>query len=324
MAHTRFDGSLAPIAVVTRSGLEESLHHGAGVAVDPGGAVVASVGDPDLVVYPRSALKPLQAHAMVGLGLELPDDLLALVCASHSGEPAHLDGVRRILAMHGLAESDLRNTPARPYGVQARAAARVAGVEPSPLQQNCSGKHAGMLVTCRVNGWSLEDYLDVDHPLQRAITGAIVELIDTTSTAPMHIGVDGCGAPTHTLSLRELAVAFAAVARTESVVPAAMGAHPTMLAGTDRDVTAWTAAIPGLMVKEGAAGVMAVAMADGRAAAFKIADGSDAARRAVTIEMMRRLDVDERVIAAVAPAVAVPVLGHGVSVGELRALPWTA
>ncbi len=324
MAHTRFDESFAPIAVVTRSGLEESLHHGAGVVVEADGVVSASIGDADLVIYPRSALKPLQAHAMVGLGLDLPAEQMALVCASHSGEPAHLEGVRRILAAHGLSESDLQNTPARPYGADARAAARVAGVEPSPLQQNCSGKHAGMLVTCLVNGWSLDDYLAVDHPLQRAITKAIIELIGTTATAPMHIGIDGCGAPTHTLSLRELAIAFGAVARTESVVHGAMGAHPAMLGGTDRDVTAWTVAVPGLVAKEGAAGVMAVATADGRAAAVKVADGSDAARRAVTIEMMRLLDIDEEVLTAVTPQVAVPVLGHGVPVGELRALPWTS
>ncbi|NND76021.1 MAG: asparaginase [Ilumatobacter sp.] len=322
MTRTRFDDSFAPVAVTTRSGLEESLHHGAGVVVDADGAVAASIGDPDLVIYPRSALKPIQAQAMVELGLDLPTELLAVVCASHSGEPLHLDGVRRILAAHGFAESDLQNTAARPYGADARAAARVAGTPPSTLQHNCSGKHAGMLVTCRVNGWTTDDYLADGHPLQQAITAKILDLIGPSTASTMHIGVDGCGAPTHTLSLRELAVAFAAVA-VGSAVSVAMGEHPEMVGGTGRDVTAWTAAVPGLIAKEGAAGVMVVATTAGRAAALKIADGSDAARRAVTIEMMRLLDVDEEIVDAVEPTVAVPILGHGVPVGELRALAWT-
>ena len=164
---------MEPIAVATRSGMDESVHHGAGVALDRDGAVVAAVGDPELVVYPRSCLKPLQAHAMVGIGLELTDAQLAVACASHDGSPMHLDAVRSILARYGLDEADLANTPARPAGAAARAAARAAGVEPSPLQQNCSGKHAAMLATCRVNGWPTDGYLDRDHPLQAAITVGI-------------------------------------------------------------------------------------------------------------------------------------------------------
>lgn len=313
-------GSFEPIAVADRSGRDESQHFGAGVALAADGSRVAAVGDPDLVVYPRSALKPLQATAMIELGLDVPDDLLALVCASHDGAEPHLDGVRRLLARYDLDLAALDNTPARPYGDEARTAARLAGTDPSPLQQNCSGKHAGMLATCVVNGWPTEGYLDPGHPLQRAITTTIERL-----AGPVHgIGVDGCGAPTHAISLTDLARGFAVIAASGSPVPRAMNGHAEMVGGVARDVTLWMQAVPGLIAKEGAAGVMAVARADGRAAAFKIADGSDLARRAVTTRALELVGVDvggEH--AATAEAVAVPALGHGFPVGTLRPLDWT-
>ncbi len=317
---TRFSAtSFAPIAVATRSGYDESLHHGAGVVLGADGTIDAQVGDPELVVYPRSALKPLQATAMVALGLELPEELLALVCASHDGTPAQLDGVRRLLASFDLGVDDLRNTPARPYGAAPREAAIAAGVPPSPLQQNCSGKHAGMLATCRINHWPIAGYLETDHPLQAHVLAAI----DGESADVHHVGVDGCGAPTHAISLARLAGAFAAIARSGSVVASAMSRRPEWVGGPERDVTIWMRAVPGLIAKEGAAGVMALALPDGRAAAFKIADGSDEARRAVTTEALRAMgvDVDGR-LAPVAAEVAVPTLGKGVPVGAIRALDW--
>lgn len=317
---TRFDGRLAPIAVARRSGLEESVHHGAGVAIGPDGSTLATLGDADLVVYPRSCLKPMQANAMLELGLELADEQLAVACASHDGSAIHLDAVRSILARYDLDVSDLANTAARPYGEAARRSAMVAGVEPSPLQQNCSGKHAAMLATCRINGWSIDGYLDLDHPLQAAITAGIGRL----GAAVSHVGVDGCGAPTHAISLRDLAAAFAIMAAPGSIVGRAMTSHPAMVGGPTRDVTLWMQGVPTLVAKEGAAGVMAAGLADGRAVAFKVADGSDVARQAVVAEALRSADVD---VDAVAPGtverVAVPVLGRGEPVGWLTALEWT-
>jgi len=317
---TRFDGRLAPIALATRSGLEESVHHGAGVAIGPDGTTLATLGDPDLVVYPRSCLKPMQAHAMIGIGLELADEQLAVACASHDGSATHLDAVRSILARYDLAESDLANTAARPFGAAARVSARVAGVEPSPLQQNCSGKHAAMLATCRINGWSIDGYCELDHPLQVGIIAGIQQL----GAAVNHIGVDGCGAPTHALTLRDLAVAFATLAAPGSIVARAMSEHSAMVAGPTRDITLWMQAVPTLVAKEGAAGVMAAGLADGRAIAFKVADGSDVARQAVVAEALRSAGVD---VDAVAPStvarVAVPILGHAEPVGWLAALGWT-
>lgn len=310
---TRFDTSFEPIAVATRSGLEESLHHGAGVGVSADGAIVARVGDPTLVVYPRSCLKPLQAQAMISLGLQLPHDLLAVACASHDGMPMHIDAVRSILSMHGLAESDLQNTPDRPLFD------RASVPSPASVYQNCSGKHAAMLATCVVNRWPTKGYLAVDHPLQVAITSGIEAL----GCSVHHIGIDGCGAPTHALSLDQLARSFGTLSATNAPVAEAMRSNAEMLGGPNRDVTWWTQAIPGCMAKEGAAAVMAIGMDDGRAVAFKIAAGADPARRAVVPQALRSIGVDVDTVApdTVARSV-VPMFGHGRPVGRLEALEW--
>ncbi len=317
---TRFEAKVAPIAVATRSDVEESVHHGAGVALGADGALLATVGDPDLVVYPRSCLKPMQAHAMLGLGLDLTDAQLAVACASHDGSAQHLDVVRSILGRYDLEESDLANTPARPRGAVARASARLAGTEPSSLQQNCSGKHAAMLATCRVNGWTIEGYLEVDHPVQAAITTGIESL----GTVVHHVGVDGCGAPTHALSLRDLAGAFARLAADGTTVATAMSTHPKLVGGPTRDVTLWMQAVANSIAKDGAAGMMVAGLADGRAVAYKVADGSETARQAVLPQALRAVGVDVDAMAAgTVEQVSVPVLGHGRPVGRLRALEWT-
>ena len=322
---TRFDASsFVPIAVATRNGLDESLHHGAAVVIDADGDVVASAGDPELLVHPRSALKPFQADAMVEAGLDLPHDLLAVVAASHSGEQRHLDAVLAILERHGLTIADLGNAADRPYGAAARNAARVAGVEPSPLQQNCSGKHAAMLATCRINGWATDSYLDPDHPVQEVILDHIDSLAGRRGGAVADVGIDGCGAPTHVMPLVDVARSLAAMLRDGSDVVAAMSAEPAMVGGTGRDVTLWMEAVPGLAAKEGAAGVMVVGLRDGRAAALKVAGGSDSVRRALTPELLRRIGVDVDVLHRdVLNRVVVPILGHGVPVGSIQPLPWT-
>jgi L-asparaginase II len=321
---TRFAAdSFAPIAVATRNDVDESLHHGVGVVVGSDGSIVRAVGDPELLVHPRSALKPFQAAAMVDAGLDLPHRLLAVVTASHSGEQRHLAAVLEILERYGLTVADLGNTPARPYGRAARSAARAAGVEPSALQQSCSGKHAGMLATCRVNGWSIDSYLDPGHPLQEAITDTIDGLAGRPGGSVADVGIDGCGAPTHVMPLVDVARALGVLMRDGSEATASMAAEPFLVGGTDQDVTIWMENVPGLVAKWGSDGVMVLVLPDGRAAAAKVADGSDLARQAVTVEMLRRLgvDVDGR-LAAVRDRVAVPVFGGGVEVGALTALPW--
>jgi L-asparaginase II len=308
---TRFDHAFAPIAVATRSGFDESLHHGAGAALSADGSLIAHVGDPRLVVYARSCLKPMQAHAMVGLGLELPDDLLAVACASHDGTPMHLDAVLAILARYGLDESQLQNTPA-PALSDPRS-------EASSLRQNCSGKHAAMLATCVVNGWPTETYLDVEHPLQLTIASTFGDL----GCVVRHIGVDGCGAPTHALALDELAGAFARFASADAPVARAMRANPLMVGGAESDDTVWMRAVPGLLAKVGAAGVMVMARADGRAAAFKIADGSGRARQVVIPAALRVLGVDVDAAPRARDHAVVPVLARDREVGRIEPLEWT-
>src|SRR6478735_2834437 len=155
----------APVVVaeLVRSGFVEGHHYGSVVALDRDGTVDWSVGDVDGPILPRSSNKPLQAAAMVRLGLDLDPELLALVCASHSGERFHLDGVRRILASAGLSEAALQTPPDYPLEDAEWHAVVAAGGERTPIQMNCSGKHAGMLATCVVNGWDTETYLAPDH-----------------------------------------------------------------------------------------------------------------------------------------------------------------
>jgi L-asparaginase II len=302
-----------PIAVARRSGYDECVHFGSLIALAADGSVAFSVGDPNLRCYPRSSLKPLQAEAMVGAGLDLPLEMLALVCASHDGTPAHVAGVLRILAGAGLDESSLGNTPDLPIEPIAAADVLRAGGERRAVQMNCSGKHAGMLATCVANGWSTADYLDQTHPVQEAITATV----ETLAGEVVHVGVDGCGAPAHVLSLRGLASAFASIAGRRQSVWQAMTGHPEMVGGADRDVTKLMVYVPGLMAKDGAEGVFAAALPDGRAVAVKVADGGYRAAPPVLVDALARLDVD--VLDAAAHVVQV-VRGHGEPVGEVRSI----
>jgi L-asparaginase II len=311
--------SFVPIAQTTRSGAPESVHFGAVVALDRDGAVVARAGDPNVVIYPRSSNKPLQAIAMVRHGLALPPELLALVCASHDGTPAHLEGVRRILATAGLDESALRNTADLPLDRGSAEDVLREGGTRTPLQQNCSGKHAGMLVTCAVNGWQLDTYLDPQHSLHQAIDGLLPSLTDE----PLgHIGVDGCGAPAHAMSLLGLARAFrnmatGAAGEAGAQVADAMRAHAEMVGGERRDVTRFMRHVPGLVAKDGAEAVFVAALGDGRAVAVKVADGGERACPVAMVSALHILGVD---VSEVAPLVRRTILGHGQEVGAVTLL----
>ncbi len=307
------------LAHVTRGDLVESSHRASLVAVDADGMALLHHGGVNDPFFPRSSNKPVQALALVRAGLDLPPDLLALACASHSGEQVHLDGVRRILAGAGLTEDDLRNTPDRPLGEAAARAWAVAGRGPEPVVQNCSGKHAAMLATCVLRGWPLETYLDRDHPLQRLIGETLAELAGEPVAAT---ATDGCGAPVMAISLTGLARAFGRLASApdgtdEARVAAAMRSAPGNVGGTGRDVTALIAGTPGLIAKDGAEGVYAAGLADGRGVALKMADGGPRARPVVLAAALRRLGVASEAYAALEDA---PVLGHGHPVGSVVAV----
>lgn len=312
--------SFAPVAITSRSGLDESVHFGAVVALGQTGEVEFAIGDATAIVFPRSSNKPMQAVAMVRAGLSLPAELLALVCASHDGTPTHTDGALRILATAGLDESSLANTASLPLDAAAAEAVLRAGAPRTPLLMNCSGKHSGMLATCVHNGWAHDpSYLAVDHPLQVSITAAIDELCDEPHA---YIGVDGCGAPAHAMSLVGLARAFRSIATGAAgdagdEVYAAMTAHPEMVGGERRDVTAFMRHVPGLVAKDGADGVFAAALPDGRSIALKIADGGDRARPPVMVAAMQRLGIDTSAVAAL---VEERIMGHGRQVGSVRAI----
>src|SRR5688572_27369767 len=222
------------VAEVWRGDFLESVHHGTVVATDASGDPVLSIGRPGDVAFPRSSNKPLQALAMLRAGLDLDGELLALACASHSGEDFHVEGALRILAQAGLTEDALRCTPDLPLGDEARARHLARGLAAAPKYMNCSGKHAAMLATCVVNGWSTEDYLDPAHPLQVA-TRATIE--DVAGEPVAQVGVDGCGAPIFAISLTGLARAFGRLASApegtlERRVAAAMNAYPQWVGGT--------------------------------------------------------------------------------------------
>jgi len=307
----------APLATVVRGDLVESVHHGHLVGLDAVGAPALAVGNPDVTFFPRSSLKPVQAVAMLRAGLDLSGELLALAAASHGGEPAHLDGVRQILDSAGLGVDDLQNTPDLPLDPDAAGCWRAANRPPSALAQNCSGKHAAMLATCRIAGWDTDSYLDPGHPLQRAVRATVENL---TGVPVAHTAVDGCGAPLFSSSPVGLARAFARIATASPDIPegrvgAALRAHPWWVAGTGRDVVRLAAAVPGLVAKDGAEGVFAAALPDGRAVALKILDGSRRPVRAVVAAALQALGIDGLELAA---AGHTAVLGHGAPVGSIE------
>jgi L-asparaginase II len=214
----------------------------------------------------------------------------------------------------------LANTPDLPLDKECASDVLRRGGRATSLQMNCSGKHSGMVVTSAINGWPVDaSYLEPQHPVQRTIADVLDEL---TGEQHSHIGVDGCGAPAHVISLVGLARGFRSVATGAAgpgsqQVYAAMTGHPVMVGGERRDVTQFIRHVPGLLAKDGAEGVFAAALPDGRAVAMKIADGANRARPAVMVAALARLGIDTSVVA---PLVEERVMGHGHPVGSVRAL----
>lgn len=315
---------LPVIAEIVRSGFVEGHHTGSVVALDATGEVTYGRGDVTSQILPRSCNKPIQALGMLRAGLDLDGELLALACASHSGEDFHLDGVRRILAGAGLDESALQTPPGWPLDDGARDRLVCAGGTKSPLHMNCSGKHAAMLATCVANGWPTETYRDPAHPLQQAIAETFADL---TGEPVEHVAVDGCGAPLLSTSLHGLARAFSVLATSdraeESRVAEAIRRHPEYVSGTTRDELALLRAVPGAIAKAGAESCYAVALADGRAFALKTDDGAPRARPVVMAALLRHLGVDTEPgvdTDAVRRTGAAPLTGGSEVVGEIRAV----
>lgn len=311
-----------PLVELTRGDIVESIHFGSFAVVDRDGSTVLSAGEPETPIYARSSLKPLQSIAMVRAGLDLPDDLQSLGSASHSGAQMHLDGVVRILDMHGLDLSALRNVEDGPVGVSEREAWLRANGEKSRHYMNCSGKHAAMLATCVVNGWSTEDYLDAAHPLQVQVKAVCEELTEETSAADT---TDGCGTPLFAFSITGLARAFAKIGAAEegtaeARVFNAISRYPEMLGGEGREVTDLMRAVPNFIVKDGAECVFAGALRDGIGLVGKISDGNPRALLSLGKGMLGALGVSTEALEALTPP---PVLGGGKPVGEMRPVATT-
>jgi L-asparaginase II len=311
------------VAEIVRSGFVEGHHHGSVVALDIDGSVAWSVGEVAAPILPRSCNKPIQALGMVRLGLALEPALLALACASHSGEDFHIEGVRRILAAGGLTEDALQTPPDYPLDDDAREDVIRRGGQRAPVLMNCSGKHAAMLLTCVVNGWDIATYRQPDHPLQRAIIETFAEL---TGEPVAVVAVDGCGAPLLSASLTGLARAFRTIAVAtkgpERRVADAIRAHPAYVSGTTRDELALLTAMPGAIAKAGAEACYALALPDGQAFALKADDGYARVRPVLMAAALNRSgadigpDVDTEAVRATGQ---VDLLGGGVPVGAIRA-----
>lgn len=308
------------VAEVVRNDFVESVHHGRVVAIDIDGVSRLTVGDVTSQFFPRSAMKPLQTLGMLRAGWAPDDDeQVAVACASHSGEAAHIAVVRRILADAGLDADALDNTPSWPLADDAARELVRAGAQPDRLHQNCSGKHAAMLATCVANNWPTKTYLDATHPLQLAIRASVEDVTDEEVGS---VAVDGCGAPLFAVSPVAVARAFSRLVTADAGSPErriadAMRAHPLLVGGTGRDITRLMQTVAGLLVKDGAEGVCAAATRDGVGVVVKIDDGAGRARTPVLVEALRRIGataIDAKDVTEVA------VLGHGVPVGVLRAV----
>lgn len=284
--------------LVRRGGAVESTHriHAVIVGLEPGEEV--RYGDPTRLAYWRSSMKPFQALPLVEDGAAgafgLEDEQIAVCCASHVGSPAHLDLVAAILGLLGAGASELVCGPHAPFDGGAERAVLRSGRAFTPLHNNCSGKHAGMLAVARHAGWPLEGYGRPDHPVQARIRRGLERWLDVD---PEGLGwaTDGCGVPTPLLSLRQMARAYARLGRAAELgeegparVAGAMRAHPEVVSGPGRPATRLMEVTGGrLLAKEGAEGVFCLAgPGEGWGMALKVVDGGRRAAAPAVVEAL--------------------------------------
>ncbi len=315
---------------VTRGGRVESVHRGAVAVLDADGGVVVSMGDIDAAVFPRSAVKALQALPLLETGaahaLGLTNAEIALACASHNGEPAHVATAQAMLRKAGQADGCLEcGTHWPTYDVAARALA-ASGAVATPLHNNCSGKHAGFICLACASNQDPAGYIQAEHPTMRRITAALSETTGTVLDA-RNRGTDGCSIPTYAIPLRALALAFARFgtgvgwhpdrAAAAVRIRMAVAEHPFMVAGTNRfDTEVMQTLGARAFTKTGAEGVYCAALPDlGFGIAVKCDDGAGRAAEVVTAALLRRFLGE-----GVPEARIRPVLRNwnGIEVGGLR------
>jgi L-asparaginase II len=325
-----------PILVeVLRGALVESRHRGAVAVVDADGANVLALGDVDMPVYPRSAVKALQALALVETGaaerFSLGEQELALACASHGGEPGHVEGVARMLAKAGLDASALLCGAHWPLHPPATHALARAGGAPSALHNNCSGKHAGFLCATLTMAADPRSYLDPAHPVQRAVK-SIFENLGGAAIPDGRRAIDGCSVPTWAMPLNELARAFARFATGSRLAPeraraaerlrGACASEPWFVAGTGRFCTELMIHFRRrVFVKTGAEGMFCGALPDqGLGIAIKCDDGGGRAAEVAMATLVARLLPCDEIDRAFLASFARPTLRNwrGLEVGALR------
>ncbi len=270
-----------PIAVVVRRGDVVEATHVVHAVVVREGAVVEEAGDPGRVAYLRSSAKPFQALPLVRARGDVTDEEVAIASASHLASPEQLDAVRSLLARAPAKVTELECGPSE------------SGLRPTPLEHNCSGKHAGMLALCRAHGWESSGYRLAGHPVQE---GCLAEIAAAADADPAEIptAVDGCGVPTFALPLERMALMFSRLEQVDggARVAAAMRAHPELVRGPMaadsllmRELEGWTA-------KGGAEGLLCASGPDGLGLALKVEDGSMRAMRPALAELLRRLGLE--------------------------------
>jgi L-asparaginase II len=334
----------APLVEVWRGPIVESLHRGHLIAVDGDGETIAELGWPETVTYIRSSGKPFQTIPLITSGAAerfgFSDREIAIACGSHSGEPAHVETVQAMLSKIGLAESALRCGAHEPFSVEVTRELNRKQQPPSVLQNNCSGKHAGMLAVAKHLGAPLDTYDAPEHPVQQLILQCVSDFSGLPAQR-IAIGTDGCAAPVFGISVRAMALMYARLVKTpadfDSPVKDACGRivkamidHPEMVGGTkDRLDTEMIRAGNGTLIsKIGAEGVYTVGVLPsakwprGLGLALKVEDGDDKrARPPAVIEALRQLGVlREGEVAALAAYAPTPVRNRrGEQVGEARA-----
>ena len=289
--------AVEPFAVeVTRGEVVEARHVVHAVAVRDGRVEIAA-GDPGLVAFLRSSAKPVQALAVVRARQDLDDEQVTLMCASHLGTPEQVAVVRRILADAPATEDDLD-----------------CGPDPTSMEHNCSGKHAGFLALCQARGWPIEGYRLPRHPCQHAMRDAVAEAADV-APASLEAGVDGCGVQTFALTIERAANAFARLPGLDGGdrIVRSMRAHPELLRGPVAADVLLIRALEGWVAKGGAEGLFCAASADGLGVALKVADGAFRAIQPALAHLLALLGIDS---SGLGPSEARN--SHGEVVGVLR------
>jgi L-asparaginase II len=325
-----------PILVeVTRGPQIESQHRGTAVVVDEGGATVLALGDVECRVYPRSAVKALQALPLVESGiadkLGLSNEEIALACASHSGEPAHVAAAASMLRKAGRDESCLECGIHWPMSEEAARALAASGKKPGALHNNCSGKHAGFICLACGLGEEPRGYVAAAHPVQQAVRAALEDLTGASHGEEVR-GTDGCSIPTYAVPLPALAFGFAkfgaGIGMAEGCTGAArrirraVAAHPFMVAGTGRfDTEVMQAFAEDVFAKSGAEGVHCAALPGlGYGIAVKADDGTKRSAEVMIAALLRRFLPDDDERATVLDRLARRELTNwnGAVVGEIR------